>query len=182
MLKHKGTRDIKTERLLLRKITPEDAEMVFKWMSDPEVLKFEDWILHTDTAFTKGFISWVTNDYATDKIYNWGIQLGEELIGNILVTEVLDEAKKGTIGYYLRKDCWSKGYATEAVKAVIRYMFSEVGLYKIDARHAVKNRASGTVLQKAGMAYTGHVKEYYYCHSEWHDCDFYAITQEGNSI
>ena len=38
MINHKGTQQIKTERLLLRKILPEDAEMVYVWMSDPEVM------------------------------------------------------------------------------------------------------------------------------------------------
>jgi ribosomal-protein-alanine N-acetyltransferase len=177
MVTHKGTQVIRTERLLLRKLILEDAEMVFKWMSDPEVLKYEEWILHKNIEFTKGFISWATNDYKSENNYNWGIQLEDELIGNIIVVDVLDEAKKGTLGYYLRKDCWSKGYATEAAKAVIKYMFSEIGLYRIDAKHSIKNIASGKVLKKAGMVYKGHVKEFYYCNSEWHDCDFYAITK-----
>ena len=105
MITHKGTQNIKTERLLLRKIMPKDAEMVFKWMGDPEVLKYENWILHKDIEFTKGFISWATNDYKKENIYDWGIQLGEELIGNIIVVDILDEGKKGTLGYYIRKDC-----------------------------------------------------------------------------
>jgi ribosomal-protein-alanine N-acetyltransferase len=40
MVTHKGTQEIKTERLILRKIMPDDAEMVYKWMSDPEVIKY----------------------------------------------------------------------------------------------------------------------------------------------
>ena len=86
----------------------------------------------------------------------------------------------GTIAYYLNKDFWSKGYANEAVAAIIKYMFSEVGLDRIAAKHSIKNVASGKVLKKAGMRYRGHVKEfeYYNSKSEWHDCDFYAITKE----
>ena len=167
---HKGTQKIETERLILRKIMTDDAEMVYKWMSDPEVLKYEDWEPHKDVDFTRGYISFITGDYQSEQTYRWGIQLGDELIGDIL--------GGGTLAYYLRKDCWSKGYATEAVKAVIKYMFLEVGLEKIQATHSIKNIASGKVLRKAGMCYKGHVKEFYYCDSEWQDCDFYALMKE----
>jgi len=62
-------------------------------------------------------------------------------------------------------------------------MFFEVGVERITAKHSVKNVASGKVLQKVGMRYRGHVKyfEYYSSKSEWHDCDFYAITGEQYS-
>jgi len=170
MITHKGTQTIKTERLILRKILPDDAEMVYKWMSDPEVLKYEDWEPHNDAGYTRGYISYITGDYKSEQTYLWGIQLGEELIGHIL--------GGGVLAYYLKKDCWSKGYTTEAVKAVINYMFTEVGIDRIEAKHSINNIASGKVLKKSGMMYKGHVKEFYYCNSEWQDCDFYALTKE----
>jgi len=37
-------------------------------------------------------------------------------------------------------------------------------------------------LRKAGMVYTGHVKEYYYCHGLWHDCDFYVIKKKDGNL
>ena len=169
MITHKGTQPIKTERLLLRKITSNDAEMVYKWMSDFEVVKFEDWDVHENPEFTRGFISYLTGGYNSEETYCWGIQLGDELIGNILCG--------GGIGYYLRRDCWSNGYATEAVKAVIHYMFTEVGVEKIEAKHSVKNPASGKVLRKAGFIFERHEEKAFHCHNTWHDCDFYAITK-----
>jgi len=172
---HKGTQDIKTERLLLRKIMPDDAEMVYKWMSDPEVLKYEDWDVHESVDFTRGYISYLTNDYKSEQTYCWGMQLNEELIGCVMVVNV--QGWNGILAYYLRKDCWSKGYATEAVKRVIKYMFTEIGIERIEAKHSVKNAASGKVLQKAGMIFEKHEKAVYYCDSEWQDCDFYFLTK-----
>ena len=178
MITHKGTQNINTERLLLRKIMPDDAEMVYKWMSDLDVVKFEDWDVHENVDYTRGFISYLTGDYKSEDIYCWGMQAGEELVGNMLVAGISEDTQTGMIAYYLRKDCWNKGYATEAVKAVINYMFTDVGLARIDAKHSISNPASGKVLKKAGMYYRGHVKEYYYCHGLWHDCDFYALVKE----
>jgi ribosomal-protein-alanine N-acetyltransferase len=60
------------------------------------------------------------------------------------------------------------------------FMFSQVHIGRIEAKHAAQNIASGKVLRKAGMRYRGHVREYEYYASkaEWHDADFYAITRE----
>lgn len=178
MINHQGTQTIHTQRLTLRKIIPDDLPMIYEFMSNPEVTKYEDWIPHQSIEYTRGFISWLTNDYKSEEIYCWGIQLGEEIIGFILMSNVNEF--NGSIAYYIKKDCWSKGYATECVIAVMSYMFSRVNIDRIDAKHSIKNIASGKVLKKAGMRYRGHVKEfeYYTSKSEWHDCDFYAITKE----
>ena len=178
MITHKGTQPIQTQRLILRKITSDDYGMIFKFMSDPEITKYEDWIPHESIDYTGGFISWLTNDYKDDRIYCWGIQLGEDIIGFVMVIDVNEWS--GSITYYLNKEYWSNGYATEAVNAILGFMFREVGMDRIVAKHSIKNIASGKVLKKTNMRYRGHVKEYEYYSSkkEWHDCDFYAITKE----
>jgi ribosomal-protein-alanine N-acetyltransferase len=106
------------------------------------------------------------------------LQIGDEIIGFAMVVDVSEWS--GSIAYYIRRDLWGNGYATEAVNAILDYMFFEVGVDRVTAKHSVKNAASGKVLKKAGMRYRGHVKEfeYYSSKSEWHDCDFYAITKE----
>ena len=141
-------------------------------------MRYEDWDVHDSVDFTRGFISYLTDDYKTEHTYCWGIQSGEELIGCIMVVDV--QEWNGTLAYYLRRDCWSKGYTTEAVRTVISYMFSEVGVDRISAKHSVNNPASGKVLQKTGMEYRGRVKDFEYITNkpEWHDNDFYAITKE----
>lgn len=86
------------------------------------------------------------------------IQLGKEIIGFVMMAGITEW--NGDIAYYLKREYWSKGYATEAVSAVIKYMFTEVGIHRIGAKHSIENIASGKVLKKAGMQYRGHVKEY----------------------
>ena len=178
MITHKGTQEIKTARLILRKIAADDLEMIYNWMSDPEMVKYEDWIPHENVDYTCGFISWLTGDYVSDQTYCWGILLGNDIIGFAMVVDVNEWS--GSIAYYIAKPHWSNGYASEAVGAILDFMFNEVGVHRITAKHSIKNTASGKVLRKAGMRYRGHVKEYEYyaSKSEWHDCDFYAIDRE----
>jgi ribosomal-protein-alanine N-acetyltransferase len=181
MIRHKGTQNIETERLLLRKILPEDAEMVYKWMSDPEVCKYECWTPHPNTRFTRGYIIEVMGGYRSDKTYHWGIQLGDELIGSVCAVNVDDHSHKALLGYAIAKSYWNKGYTTEAVKAVIRYMLLEVGLNRLEATHSVNNPASGRVMQKAGMMLEGHAREYYYSNAGIQDSNLYAITKSSFS-
>ncbi|MFM9331091.1 GNAT family N-acetyltransferase [Paenibacillus mesotrionivorans] len=177
MITHKGTQEIRTERLLLRKIQPEDAGMVFQWMSDPEVCKYERWSPHPSAGFSKSYIKEVFGGYQSELTYQWGIQLGDELIGSVSIVNVNDYDQKAVLGYCLARKYWSNGYTTEAVRAVVRYMLSEIGLNRIEASHSVNNMASGRVLEKSGFVLEGHAKDYYCCSLGLQDSNLYGITR-----
>ena len=59
------------------------------------------------------------------------------------------------IGYCYGDAYWNKGYGTEALKRVIKYLFEEVGFEIIFAEHSTLNPGSGKVMQKSGMKYEG---------------------------
>lgn len=176
MITHKGTQVIKTERLLLRKINIEDDTMVYKWMSDPQVCKYERWKPHESIKYSQGYINEVF-DYKSKKTYMWGIQLGNILIGSISIVNVDEHDQKATLGYCLAKDYWSNGYTTEAVKAVIKFILLDVGLNRIEASCSLNNKSSIRVLEKVGMVLEGHAKDYYLCNAGFQDSNLYAITK-----
>ncbi len=178
MLKHKGTQTIKTARLTLRKVLPDDAEMVYVWMGDPEVCKYERWKPHTDAGYTRGYIHAVFDGYQSERLYHWGIELNGRLIGSVSIVNVDDNDQKALLGYCLAREFWSHGYTTEAVQAVLGYMFTEIGLNRIEASHSVNNTASERVLQKVGMILEGHAKDYYFCNSGFQDSNLYGITKK----
>ena len=178
MIEHKGTQVIKTERLLLRKILPADATMVFRWMSDPQVCKYERWESHHSVDYTRGYINEALR-YSSDQIYQWGVVFEESLIGLISIVNINDHDRKATLGYCLARDYWSKGYTSEAVKAVIKFMLVDVGLNRIEASCSVNNIASFRVLEKVGMTYEGQATEYYFCNVGFQDSNLYAITKSS---
>lgn len=177
MINHKGTQQIKTERLLLRKILPEDAEMVYVWMSDPEVCKYECWRPHPSVDYSRGYIIEVFDYYKSDRTYQWGIETNGKLIGSVSVVNINEYDQKAVLGYCLAREFWSNGYATESVKAVLAYMFLEVGLNRVEASHSVNNVASGRVLEKAGLCLEGLAKDYYFCNSGFQDSRLFGITK-----
>ena len=74
MFSHKGTQEIQTKRLLLRKVALEDAEAMYKnWASDPQVTKFLTWPTHEKVDTTRKIISLWMEDYDRPDFYQWMI-------------------------------------------------------------------------------------------------------------
>ncbi len=182
MLAHKGTKPINTERLTLRRFALGDAEAMFKhWANDPEVTRFLTWKPHGDIGVSKGVVEQWVSEYKTNSVYNWAIELKElkEPIGGISVVN-LDEANLCCeIGYCISQTYWRKGITAEALKAVIDFLFSEVGMNRIIARHDTNNPNSGRVMQKSGMLYEGtHRQENLRDGKTFCDMAVYAILKE----
>ena len=157
-MKNIGTQPIETERLLLRKITMNDASDMFNnWASDEEVTKYLTWDAHETIDGTKAIISMWEKELEQDDCYRWCIELREnnQVIGGIDVVKLNIDLESAVIGYCMSKKYWNKGIMTEALIAVQDYLFQHVGLNRIEAYHDTRNPASGKVMEKAGMSFEG---------------------------
>jgi RimJ/RimL family protein N-acetyltransferase len=158
MLNHLGTQTIVTDRLILRRYALTDADDMFlNWVTDREVTRFWGWKPHNDIEETKSLLQVWIDEYGKEDYYHWVIILKEksQAIGNIYLSEIDSDEETASIHYLVSRKYWNKGFATEACKAVIMLAFTEIGLNKIQTRHHVNNPASGKVLQKSGMRFTG---------------------------
>ena len=158
MLTHKGTQTIETSRLILRRARREDAEPMFRnWASDPEVTKFLTWPAHSSIAVSEMVIGSWLQEYEKESYYQWMIVLKEldEPIGSISVVRQNDRVEEAEIGYCIGRRWWHKGIVSEALSAVIEYLFTEVGVNRVAARHDPNNPHSGGVMRKCGMKYEG---------------------------
>ena len=158
MLTHKGTVTLETPRLILRRAEPFDAQAMFRnWATDPEVTKYLTWPPHGNIAITRSLLERWSAEYEKDDYYLWMIipkELGEP-IGSISVVEKRDDIGEAEIGYCIGKAWWHQGIMTEALTAVMEYLFDQVGMNRIEARHDVNNPHSGAVMKKCGMRYEG---------------------------
>ena len=179
-LKLSGTHTIETERLILRQFTIDDAEAVYNnWCNDPEVTKFLQWPTHQDVDETEGILEDWVEKYGQGDWYNWAIELKElgEPIGNISVVQQDQRARRAHIGYCLGRKWWHQGVMSEALAAVISYLFHE-GFLRIESRHNVNNPHSGDVMKKCGMQYEGTFRGYDWDNSGIGDAAFYSILKE----
>jgi ribosomal-protein-alanine N-acetyltransferase len=155
-IQHKGSVTIETLRLILRRFEEKDAKDMYQnWAGDPEVCKYLSWGPHSSEEVSrKRILAWVSN-YFRPNSYVWALELKRTgaVVGSISVEIADDKAGNCEVGYCLGRDCWKQGLMTEAMMAVIHYLFYEIGYQTIQAKHDVLNIASGRVMQKSGMTY-----------------------------
>lgn len=182
MLNHKGTQTINTERLILRRFRESDTQDMYdNWASDDKVTKYLTWPPHQDLEVTKSILADWIKQYEEDDYYQWAIVPKDygKVIGSISVVSLSNMHEHCEIGYCIGRDYWGKGITTEALKALISYLFMEVGFQRLQAFHHSENIASGKVMQKAGMKYEGILRNYHKnLKGEFVDCDFYAVIRE----
>ncbi len=158
MLKHKGTQMLETERLLLRRAVAADAQPMFdNWASDAEVVKYLTWPVHGNLWVTRKVLGFWISDYERRDFYQWMIVLKElgEPIGTISVVSFDEEKQTAELGYCLGQRWWHRGLMSEALQEVIRFLFEEVGVGCIEAKHDRSNPRSGAVMRRCGMEYQG---------------------------
>lgn len=180
-MKHYGTQRLETDRLVLRRYVSEDAVAMYKnWASDSEVTKFLMWKTHSNQEESQAIMDEWVKQYSNEKYYHWAIILknnGDEPIGDIAIVHMNEEVSMMHIGYCIGKDWWHQGITSEALKAVMDYLFDVVGVNRIESRHDPRNPNSGKVMQKCGMKYEGTLRS-----SDWNNqgiCDacYYALLK-----
>lgn len=186
-MEHKGTQRLETERLILRRFEPTDAETMFRnWASNPDVTEFLTWPTHSDVSITQSVLSdWITK-YPDPSTYNWAIELKEihEIIGSIAAVRVYDNIAGVDIGYCMGKKWWGREIMPEALRSVIHFFFEEVGANRVAACHAGTNPKSGRVMDKSGMKQEGILRAAAHnnsgiCDQVWHSilrCEFKENT------
>lgn len=161
---------IETKRLMLRQITMEDSvKMYNNWAKDYNVAKYLSWGPHHSIDDTQKIISKWIKDYEKKQFYLW-IIIEKSTMEPIGTVGVVHQNKKiyAEVGYCLGRNWWGLGFATEAVKQVIWYLFEEASFQRVIAICNKENIASQKVLEKCGlrinMDLTNRLKNsYYYC-------------------
>ncbi len=102
---------------------------------------------------------------------------GEETLGSFSVVGMQDKISMTHFGYCIGRTWWKKGITSEALKAVMAFLFDEVDVNRIEARHDPRNPNSGKVMQKCGMKYEGTLRS-----ADWNNqgiCDacYYALLK-----
>lgn len=166
-------REITTTRLILSEIRERDFESLIAIMKNEEVGKtYMVPDLPTREAETKLFTR-IRELSERDDRYVFGIFLEDKLIGLLNDTEI--SGKTIEVGYAIHPDYWGKGYATEALSAVIPHLFS-AGFEEVIAGAFECNPASLRVMEKSGMKLSNLKGEVEY-RGVTHKCIYYSIKK-----
>jgi len=147
--------EINTDRLILRKAISEQEKIsLISQVGDWEVVK---WLANVPYPYTYDDLE----DYlliSDSNQFDLNIFLGNQLIGRVGLT--LDGDNYYDLGYWIGKDYWGKGYATESSEILLEYVINKLDSPKIKSGYFVDNFSSGNVLKKLGFKEVGVEKRY----------------------
>ena len=142
---------IETERLVLRHWREDDAEVLYKYASEPEVGLSAGWAPHTSVEDSLNVLRTILM-----KDHNFAITIkpSDEAVGSIGIFPGHNERQNGEyeIGYWIAKPFWGNGYVPEAARALMSLYFS-FGAERIWCAHADFNDRSRRVIEKLGFHY-----------------------------
>jgi RimJ/RimL family protein N-acetyltransferase len=141
---------LKTDRLVLRALCQRDVPVIVQLAGDRRVAENTARIPHPYTAADAEGLLASINQKGGETVF--ALELDGALIGMSGLDPRTDGAE---LGYWLGVPFWGCGYATEAVRAVIDYAFSELGHELLHSGARVSNPASRRVLEKCGFQWTG---------------------------
>jgi [ribosomal protein S5]-alanine N-acetyltransferase len=170
---------LSTERLTLRPFIADDAFDVERLAGRREIA---DTTLNIPHPYPHGGAAdWIRahgpawNDGSSATFAIAGGKKGA-LVGAIGLM-IKAEHRRAELGYWIALDCWNRGYATEASQRLIDFGFDVLSLHRIEARHFLRNPASGRVMQKLGMKHEGVERDWAFKWDRFEALAVYSILE-----
>ncbi len=170
---------IETQRLIIRLAEPGDAGAIFSYRSDFIANKYQGWFPGS-VEEVRDYISTMpkTTDVADVCLQFVMIHVEENrLIGDMGITFTHHDKMQAEIGCTLDKTYHGKGYATEALKAMVDYLFVVLKKHRVIASVDPRNLASIRLIERLKFRKEAHFKKSYYLRGEWVDDIIYAILE-----
>jgi RimJ/RimL family protein N-acetyltransferase len=165
------TTPIETERLRLASLQPDAADGEYlHWLADAEVTRFlEVRFQRHDRESLAAYIDGV-NKSADSLLLGLFRKADSRHIGNIKVGPIDRHHQRAAIGILIGcRDCWGKGFATEAIREVTAYLLGPMKLVRVVAGAYAENGASIRAFTNAGFREYAVMKRYWYFEDHWTD-------------
>ena len=163
--------ELKTDRLLLRRARPDDAEQLHVIFADPRAMEFWSELPHPSLDRTREWLDGMLQ--AGPDSDDFIVELDGRVIGKAGAWKLPE------IGYILHPDAWGKGFAREAMTAVIDHIFAAHALETLTADVDPGNAGSIRLLRRLGFVETHRAKDTILVGGKWFDSVYYALTRDN---
>lgn len=170
---------MRTERLLIRMPRTEDIDTLTAYRNDPEVNALQDWDLPYPRERAERLVAALTDrqDVLPGEATQLAIDVDGELVGDMYVG-VDEHGGIAEIGCTLNSPHQGKGYAGEALSAVVDHLVDRVGVHRIIAQLSPENEASARMLERLGMTFESLTRQSYWWRGTWDDNLLYSMSAE----
>ena len=150
---------LRSSRLLLRPLRDDDAETIFEgWAARPEASRWLTWEWHRSLQETRDYLEGARLANESGAQIDWMIERLEDGLGIGTIGLGCLSFSALEAGYVLAPQAWGRGFASEALKAVIEAAFAEPLLVRVQASCHPDNAASLRVLEKNGFELEGRLR------------------------
>jgi ribosomal-protein-alanine N-acetyltransferase len=157
-----------TQRLLLRPMRADDVDAFHAMMRDPETMRFWSTPPHADRSVTK---EWVMTGLGRLPVTDFVIELDGTVVGKAGAWRLPE------VGFMIDRQHWRQGIATEAMNAVIPYLFANFDCDSLTADVDPRNTASLAALQNLGFAETHRAENTFFINGEWCHSIYLALPR-----
>ncbi len=172
---------IETPRLVLRELRVEDWPEAQVLDRDPLVVRYQlNDVL--DEEGTKKYLasSVLAASQSPRQVYDFALCLkgDDRLLGRVGLRVERPEHREAMVWFNLRRDHWRRGLASEALRGLIDFGFSQLGLHRLYGDCDPRNVGSSGVMEKVGMRREAHLRENWWVKGEWCDSFLYAVLEQ----
>lgn len=181
-----GFGELAGPRVVVRRFHPDDVPKFVAYRSCEQIARYQSWDAPYPLEEGERFIREIARQHP-DTPGDWfqfavALRSTGQLIGDCAAMPHADDPRQCDIGFTLSTEHQGHGYATEAVRLLLYYLFTNRGKHRITAYCDPRNGASVALLDRLGMRREGHLRESTWAKGEWTDDLVYALlTDEWQS-
>lgn len=170
---------IKTERLRIDPLTLTDVDGFLALYGDPGVMKYLPVPPLQDREAARTLLATYVARNESGEQFRWAIRAHENdvIIGALKLDEPFTSSRSSEIGYMLVREAWGKGYAQEAMRALMEYTFDVLDRHRLEALIYAENTASRTLVERLGFRLEGYFIEHDWKDGRYWDDTTYAILR-----
>jgi len=162
---------------VLRRFRESDAETLAAYRTDPDVARYQSWTTPVTIAAARATVaSFAAGDPGRPGWFQYALERTEDRthIGDLGV-DLHENRRQAQLGFTLAPAYQGRGYAGEAVRAVLDHLFRVRGLHKVSAECDARNAASARLLARAGFTREGLLRSHTWIKNEWTDDLVYGL-------
>jgi ribosomal-protein-alanine N-acetyltransferase len=168
---------LQTERLTLRPLVFADADAIFAMRADPVVQRYGSHPPWTDRQAALDWLDRNARGTAKGEHAQFAIERRSDgvVVGTCTLYDLNAQCRRAEVGYALALSAWGKGYANEAVSAMLDWGFDELDLNRVEADIDPRNEPSARALERLGFTREGHLRERWIVAGEVSDSWMYGL-------